>query len=939
MTRGRTISQLLLTATSTLPMLFAVGCSTQRTESVVNNEPVPESVASVQQKSSTSRTMVGYWHNFDNKISTPTFRLANVDPSWDVVVVAFADDAGSGKVAFNLDTSTGLTISQFKTDIQTLQAAGKKVILSLGGQNGTMSLTDDTSQTNFQNTLKCILKKPNYTGSACTCSDATCYGFDGIDLDLESGAGVIHGSAVQTRLPNAVLNIAADWEADRSGQDFYLSMAPETPYVQGGTIAYSGIWGSYIPMIEALRSELDILHVQLYNNGGLNTPYAAGAYGVGTVDDLVSAQVMLIQGFTTASGHVFTGLNPSQVAIGVPTGAGASNDGASFTTANLVRAMDCLTKGTNCDTVKPGAKDVNGNVYWPSGTSWSNFRGVMTWSINWDIKLGGSWHSTMRSYLDQGSQGGDTTAPSTPGTPSVSSNATNAVALTWTASTDNVGVTGYKVARSLDNGSTWNDLPTTTTTNSFTDTSVAASTAYQYKVAARDAAGNWSAYSFAVSDTTPGGSDTQKPTVPTGLAVGTMSASSVPLTWTASTDNVGVAGYRIYRDGTLVSTVTGSPPATSYTDTTVGPSKTYVFQVLAYDAAGNASDLGTGLSVTTPAAGGGSCTASAYSNGHSPAYVVGDQVSNLGCISGVTGGTGSSCVTGTPAMRQYQCKVAGWCGLADYAPGYGWAWTYAWDYKSDCTASSGDTTAPSVPTNLASSTTTTSVTLTWTASTDNVGVTGYNIFRGGNKIGTASSASYTDSSLTPSTTYAYEVQAYDAAGNVSGHTSTLNVTTNAVAADTQAPSVPSGLTKGAVTSTSVAISWSASTDNVGVTGYDVYRNGSKIGSVSSTSYTDSGLAANTSYNYTVTAKDAAGNVSAQSSVLAAVTTAGATGCPGLTEWAGAQTSACYYPSLGYMSYKGMKYQAKDSNCMFSYCVPDGSGAYGACGWTLVGACQ
>ena len=88
-----------------------------------------------------------------------------------------------------------------------------------------------------------------------------------------------------------------------------------------------------------------------------------------------------------------------------------------------------------------------------------------------------------------------------------------------------------------------------------------------------------------------------------GLAAGTMSSSSVPLTWTASTDNVGVAGYRVYRDGTLVNTVTGSPPATSFTDTTVGPAKTYVYQVLAYDAAGNASDLGTGLSVTTPNSG------------------------------------------------------------------------------------------------------------------------------------------------------------------------------------------------------------------------------------------------------------------------------------------------------------------------------------------------
>src|SRR5258706_15263896 len=122
----------------------------------------------------------------------------------------------------------------------------------------------------------------------------------------------------------------------------------------------------------------------------------------------------------------------------------------------------------------------------------------------------------------------------------------------------------------------------------------------------------------------------------------------------------------------LVNRVRAPPPATSFPDTTVGPAKTSVFKVLPSDPAGNASDMSTGLSVTTPAASGGNCTASAYVNGGS--YAVGNQVSNLGCISGLTGGTGSSCVTGTPAMRQYQCKVAGWCGLSDYAPGYGWAW-------------------------------------------------------------------------------------------------------------------------------------------------------------------------------------------------------------------------------------------------------------------------
>lgn len=92
--------------------------------------------------------------------------------------------------------------------------------------------------------------------------------------------------------------------------------------------------------------------------------------------------------------------------------------------------------------------------------------------------------------------------------------------------------------------------------------------------------------------------------------------------------------------------------------------------------------------------------------------------------------------------------------------------------------------------------------------------------------------------------------------------------------DTQAPTAPAGLTATAKTSSSVSLSWSASSDNTGVTGYDVYRNGTKVGSTATTSYTDTGLSASTAYSYTVKAKDAAGNVSAASSALSATTSAG-----------------------------------------------------------------
>jgi len=89
----------------------------------------------------------------------------------------------------------------------------------------------------------------------------------------------------------------------------------------------------------------------------------------------------------------------------------------------------------------------------------------------------------------------------------------------------------------------------------------------------------------------------------------------------------------------------------------------------------------------------------------------------------------------------------------------------------------GDTTPPSAPANLAATTTATSVSLSWTASTDNVGVTGYNVYRGSTLAGTASGTTFTDSALTPATAYTYTVKAYDAAGNVSSASSPVTATT------------------------------------------------------------------------------------------------------------------------------------------------------------------
>ncbi len=279
--------------------------------------------------------------------------------------------------------------------------------------------------------------------------------------------------------------------------------------------------------------------------------------------------------------------------------------------------------------------------------------------------------------------------------------------------------------------------------------------------------------------------DTTPPSVPTSLKATAVSSSEIDLTWTASTDNVGVVGYNVYRNGAQIATTSTA----SYKNTSLSANTTYTYTVAAYDAAGNVSAQSTAASATTTVA--------------------------------------------------------------------------------------ADTQAPTTPTGLAATVASaTQINLSWNASTDNVGVTGYTVYRNGSLAGTSTKTSYSDTGLSPSTTYRYTVAAYDAAGNTSGQCSQVSATTSAKAStDTTPPTVPTNLKATAASSTAINLTWTASTDNVGVTGYNIYRAGTKVGSAAGASYQDTGLAPSTAYTYTVAAYDAAGNVSGQSSSVSATTSA------------------------------------------------------------------
>ena len=176
-------------------------------------------------------------------------------------------------------------------------------------------------------------------------------------------------------LPSYV-NLIAGTRAicDHYGSNFILSMAPEVSYVQGGITAYGGNWGAYLPIIYGLKDKLTYLHVQHYNCGG-NEALDTKQYNQGTADFEVAMAEMMINGFPIAdnANNMFPALRQDQIAMGVPACAGAAPSGGYISPTEMKKALDYIIKGTSF-----------GGTYKTSGT-YPNFRGLMTWSVNWDV--------------------------------------------------------------------------------------------------------------------------------------------------------------------------------------------------------------------------------------------------------------------------------------------------------------------------------------------------------------------------------------------------------------------------------------------------------------------------------------------------------------------------------------------------------------------------
>jgi chitodextrinase len=207
---------------------------------------------------------------------------------------------------------------------------------------------------------------------------------------------------------------------------------------------------------------------------------------------------------------------------------------------------------------------------------------------------------------------------------------------------------------------------------------------------------------------------------------------------------------------------------------------------------------------------------------------------------------------------------------------------HTFDYAFDNdVVESADSEPPPTPTGLnVTASTGTSISLGWTASTDNVAVVGYDEFVNGTEVGSTAGTGYTFANLACGRSYTLSVDAYDAAGNTSGRASVTASTASCSGVpppDVTPPSTPTGLTVTAASLSSISFSWSASTDSVGVAGYDVFKNNSALGTTTQTSYSVGSLVCGTTYTLGVDAFDAAGNVSGRTSITAATSSCGGGG--------------------------------------------------------------
>ncbi|MFD9437411.1 chitinase [Streptomyces sp. NPDC060006] len=285
--------------------------------------------------------VTGYWQNFNNGAAVQ--KISDVPSQYDIIAVSFADaTATPGAVTFTLDSAGlgGYTVDQFKADVRAKQAAGKKVIISIGGERGTVAVNDSASAANFANSVHSLMQT---------------YGFDGVDIDLENGLNA-------TYMTQALRSLSS-----KAGSSLIITMAPQTIDMQSTS-------NSYFQTALNIKDILTVVNMQYYNSGSM-LGCDGKVYSQGSVDFLTALACIQLEG----------GLAPSQVGLGVP--ASTRGAGSGYVSPSIVNnALDCLARGTNCGSFKPSR-------------TYPDLRGAMTWSTNWDATAGNAWSNAVGPHV------------------------------------------------------------------------------------------------------------------------------------------------------------------------------------------------------------------------------------------------------------------------------------------------------------------------------------------------------------------------------------------------------------------------------------------------------------------------------------------------------------------------------------------------------------
>jgi chitinase len=389
-TGGSTPSPTTPTPTATTPTPTPTATTPKPpTPTATTPTPTPTATTPPPNTGLPKHALIGYLHaSFAN--GSGYVKVADIPNEWDVINLSFgeATSATSGDIRFTRCPATECagveSDADFIAAIRAKQALGKKFLISIGGANGVVQLTTAGARDKFVSSVSAIIDK---------------YGLDGVDIDFEGHSLSLNTGDTDFKNPTTpvIVNLIAALKSLKAkyGAKFVLTMAPETFFVQLGYQFYgSGPWGgqdpragSYLPVIYAVRDFLTILHVQDYNSGsimGLDNQW----HSMGGADFHIAMTDMMLAGFPVAgnTANMFPALREDQVAFGAPSSVSAGNGHVG--PAGIQDAVRCLVKGTNCGGYTPR-----------SGTN-PNFRGLMTWSINWDKFYGWEFKNSHKPFLN-----------------------------------------------------------------------------------------------------------------------------------------------------------------------------------------------------------------------------------------------------------------------------------------------------------------------------------------------------------------------------------------------------------------------------------------------------------------------------------------------------------------------------------------------------------